>query len=404
MNNRILAKKRDRIISALNHKGSDRIPVDLGSTDSSGITWFAYDNLKKALGISGNTRVIDLMQMTVKVEHEILEFAGSDSTALIFEPGKWKTYEFRKGHSVEIPGKVQIKEKKNGELLIYSGDGTPSYRCPRNGFYFDSIYHPLESAQSPGDIDMGVPFMEYYDMPQYMDESFSDLKERAKILYRETDYAIVANLWLHLLAAGQELRGFENFMMDLIINKKMVHRFFERILEIYIPRIDKYLEAVGDSIDVVQVNDDLGTQRGLQFSLETYREMLKPYQKRLWQHIKQKSNKHILFHSCGSIYELIPDLIELGVDAINPVQVSAKNMDTRKLKMEFGKDITFWGGGCDTQEVLPYGKPEDIKEEVKRRVEDLSGDGGFVFCQVHNIQPDVPVENILAMYEALDEL
>jgi uroporphyrinogen decarboxylase len=198
--------------------------------------------------------------------------------------------------------------------------------------------------------------------------------------------------------------GFENFMADLLANKKMVHRFFEKQVEAYIPRIDKYLEAVGDCIDIIEVNDDLGTQSNLQFSTALYREMIKPYHKKLWQYIKQKSGKYILLHSCGSIYELIPDLIEIGVDAINPVQVSAKNMDSKKLKKEFGKDITFWGGGCDTQNILPNCKPMEVKEEVKRRVEDLSAGGGFVFCQVHNIQPDVPVENILAMYEAINEI
>ena len=132
----------------------------------------------------------------------------------------------------------------------------------------------------------------------------------------------------------------------------MVHTFFERLIEAYIPRIDKYLETVGEYIDIIQVNDDLGTQNGLLVSKDIYREMIKPYHKKLWQYIRQKSGKYILLHSCGSIYDLIPDLIEIGVDAINPVQVSAKNMDSKKLKSEFGKDITFWGGGCDTQEIL----------------------------------------------------
>lgn len=397
-------KSREKIISSLNHSTTDRIPIDLGSTDSSGITWIAYNNLKKALGLSSNTKVFDLIQMIVKVEHEVLDVVGSDAVSLIFEPKEWKSFEFIKGHPLEIPKKVQVEKKESGEMIIYSNCGIPSYRCPKGGFYFDSIYSPLKNAQSLGDIDKGFSFMKSYDMPYYMDESFIDLKRRAKNLHEKTDYAVVANLLVHLLAAGQELRGFENFMMDLVLNKKMVHRFFERLIEAYIPRIDKYFEAVGDNVDIVQVNDDLGTQNGPQFGREIYQEMLKPYHKKLWQYIKQKSKKYILLHSCGSIYELIPDLVEIGVDAINPVQVSAKNMDSKKLKTEFGKDITFWGGGCDTQKVLPNGKPKDVKEEVKRRVEDLSSDGGFVFCQVHNIQPDVPVQNILAMYEALSEI
>jgi uroporphyrinogen decarboxylase len=158
---------------------------------------------------------------------------------------------------------------------------------------------------------------------------------------------------------------------------------------------------VGKYIDVIQVNDDLGTQNSPQMSRELYREMLKPYHKKLWSYIKERSGKPILLHSCGSIYDLIPDLIEIGVDALNPVQVSARNMDTRKLKREFGRYITFWGGGCDTQKILPYGTPEDVRSEVRRRAEELGEDGGFVFCQVHNIQHDVPPENILAMYEEL---
>jgi uroporphyrinogen decarboxylase len=175
-------------------------------------------------------------------------------------------------------------------------------------------------------------------------------------------------------------------------------------LEAYLHRIDDYVAAVGDYIDVIQVNDDLGTQSGPQLGIELFREMLKPYYKTLWQYIKEKSRKPILFHSCGSVYDFIGDLIECGIDALNPIQVSAKNMETSKLKKEFGKYITFWGGGCDTQKILPYGTPDQVKHEVRKRVKDLSGKGGFIFCQVHNIQPDVPLENILAMYEELGTL
>ncbi|MBM3709964.1 MAG: methyltransferase, partial [Actinobacteria bacterium] len=217
-------------------------------------------------------------------------------------------------------------------------------------------------------------------------------------------YAVVGNLMVHLLASGQDLRGFENFMVDLVVNKPLARKMLEKQVQSYIPRIDKYIEAVGNYIQIILVNDDLGTQYGLQISPEIYRVVIKPFHKILWNYIKEKSKKYLLLHSCGSIYELIPDIIEMGIDALNPVQISAKGMDAARLKKEFGKYITLWGGGCDTQSVLPFGTPEDVKAEVKKQVDILSPGGGFVFCQVHNIQPDVPPENIISMYEELGTL
>ncbi len=205
-----------------------------------------------------------------------------------------------------------------------------------------------------------------------------------------------------MFAAGQILRGFENFMVDLAGNKPLAHHLMGRLVDCYARRVEHYVEAVGEHVDVIQVNDDLGAQTGPQLSPALYREMVKPYHARLWGLIKQLSGKPLLLHSCGSIHALLPDLIEIGVDAINPVQVSAANMDGALLKREFGRDLTFWGGGCDTQRVLGRGTPEQIRDEVRLRVAQLAEDGGFVFCQVHNIQHDVPPENIMAMYEALE--
>lgn len=236
-------------------------------------------------------------------------------------------------------------------------------------------------------------------MPFYSDESFDEVKRKAHQLFYETDYAIVGNLWVHLLAAGTDLRGYENFMIDLLNDKRMEHLLLSQQAEAYLPRVDAFVEAVGKYVQVIQVNDDLGSQQAGLLSAALYQEMVKPYHKKLWRCIKEKSGKYIPLHSCGSIYELIPDLIDSGIDALNPIQVSAANMDTRRLKKEFGRQITFWGGGCDTQYVLTKGTPQEVRKEVRRRIEDLAADGGFIFCPVHNIQPDVSPLNILAMYE-----
>jgi uroporphyrinogen decarboxylase len=334
----------------------------------------------------------------------VVKAIGSDAIPLLIEPKKWKRWVLQDQNPVQIPAKINIQKNDANELLVVADDGTCVARCPAGGIYFDPVHFPLANAQTVADIDAGKKYFESFDWPGFIDEDFDDLRTKAQKLYNETDYAIVGNLWVHLLAAGMYLRGYENFMVDLVINKKLAHRILENQLAAYLPRVEKYIEAVGDYVQVIQVNDDLGSQNGPLLSPELYREMIKPYHKKLWQFIKEKSGKPILLHSCGSIYKLIPDLIEIGIDALNPIQVSAANMDSATLKKEFGKDLTFWGGGCDTQNVLGTGTPQQVRDEVKRRVDDFAPGGGFVFCQVHNIQPNVPPENIMAMYDQLQKL
>ena len=396
---------RERIRCALDHREPDRIPVDLGGTESSAITGIAYKRLKQKLGIEGGRiRIFDLMQQIAEVEKSVVEMVGADTLPLLIGPKRWKPWTLPDGSSCEIPQKVNIKEIDNGDEVILSEDGTPVLKRPKGGYYFDSIFHPLEEARDENDIDKGMPFFRSMDLPWYNDEGFDGLKTKARRLYQETSRAVVGNLWVHLLAAGQDLRGYENFMVDLVINKPLAYRLLERQLEAYLPRIDRYIDAVDGYVDIIEVNDDLGSQNGPIMRPELYREMIKPYHKRLWEYIKKKSKKPLLLHSCGSVYGLIPDIIECGIDALNPVQITAADMDTVRLKREFGSELVFWGGGCDTQKVLPHGTVQEVREEVRRRIDDLAFGGGFVFCQVHNIQPDVPPENIVAMYEEIGTL
>ncbi|MBE9565260.1 MAG: hypothetical protein IMF16_00725, partial [Proteobacteria bacterium] len=213
----------------------------------------------------------------------------------------------------------------------------------------------------------------------------------------------VLNFQSHLLAAGQILRGFEAFMMDLVLDPKLADALLSELVDTYCQRADQLFPALGDAVDVVLVNDDLGIQTGPMLSPDLYRKRIKPHQKRLFAHLKASSGRPLLVHTCGSVRWAIPDLIEIGMDALNPVQVSAAGMESAGLKRDFGRDITFWGGGCDTQHVLSRGSVQEVEEEVKRRIADFAPGGGFIFCQVHNVQPEVPPENVVAMLEAANE-
>lgn len=392
---------RERVIETLNHHEPDMIPLDLGGTESSGITGIAYNRLRKHLGLgTGATQIFDVFQQIAKIENDVRSIIKQDTIPLLFEPVEWKPFSLPDDSHCLIPEKWNPDLDDNGDWIVRNPDGTVCARMPYGGYYFEPASAPLAGVSNVNELPAFDHIIETFDMPFFADESLESLADRAQRLFVETDEAIVANLQFHLLAAGQQLRGYENFMVDLLLNKNHAHALLEKLCDAYIRRSEEYLEKTGDFIHVVLLNDDLGTQNGPMLSPDCYSEMLWPYQKRLIRSIREKTDAFILFHSCGSVYSFIPFLIEAGVDALNPVQVSAAEMDTKRLKKEFGKDITFWGGGCDTQQVLRNGNSMQIRDEVKRRIDDLAPGGGFVFTQVHNIQPDVPPENIMAMYDA----
>lgn len=399
-----LITSRERVVKTLRHCEPDRVPLDLGGTESSGITGLACCRLRRALNLPpGRAQIFDVYQQIARVEDDLRRAIRCDTVPLIIEPRLWKPFSLPDGSPCQIPEKWSPQLENNGDWVVKDKNSRVIARMPQGGFYFEPAWFPLANVNSPAGLAAFQAEIEAYDWPGFADETIADIAARARRLFEETEWAVVANLQLHLLAAGQFLRGYETFMMDLLDNPALAHALLERLCEAYICRCDRYFDQVGDAVQVVLVNDDLGTQQGPMLAPHTYREMIWPYQKRLFEFIKHKSGAFILFHSCGAVRAFIPALIEAGVDALNPVQVSAAEMDTKRLKTEFGRDLVFWGGGCDTQTILSRGTPAQVREEVRRRVSDLAPGGGFVFTQVHNIQPDVPVENILAMYEAFEE-
>ena len=232
---------------------------------------------------------------------------------------------------------------------------------------------------------------------------FAQLREGARRLRQNTDRAILGGFGGNLLEAGQFLYRNDNFFMLLAGEPEKAHKFLDGLVEIYMPRLEKFLEAVGKYIDIIRFGDDLGMQNGPQISPRMYREFFKPRHKLMWNRAKQLANVKVMLHCCGGIRELLPDLIDAGLDAINPVQISCAGMDAAKLKADFGKEMVFWGGGCDTQSILPHATPDAVRRHVREQVEILKPGGGYVFQQVHNILANVPPENVVAMFEAIHE-
>ncbi|HJW83014.1 MAG TPA: uroporphyrinogen decarboxylase family protein, partial [Anaerolineae bacterium] len=263
----------------------------------------------------------------------------------------------------------------------------------------DMFRHPLAGDQvTAEDVDK-------FDWPDPLDPArFVGLKEAAlKVMNEEKRAVVVGSMSAGIMEVYAWTRGFKDYFSDFADNPKLAERFMDRILEMQIAYWDKMFSVIGDTIDVAGTADDFAGQNGMLISPRTYRKLCKPRHKQLFDFIHSRSKAKIFFHSCGSVRAVIPDLIEIGCDILNPVQVSAARMDSGELKREYGKDLTFWGGGVDTQRVLGIGAPQQVREEVKRRVTDLMPDGGFIFNTVHNIQGNVPPENVMAMWEALQE-
>jgi len=394
---------RERVLKTLKHQEPDKIPIDLGSTTASGIMAMPYSDLKRYLGIKGGrTRVFDVMQQLAQPEEEILtlfevDAVGVHNPRLRFGMSnrRWKRYVLPDGSAAEISADFQPAVAEDGGTLIDRG-GHPVAKMPEGGFWFDPVYHPLAEGKGTHDI-------EEYQWPAFTDEELETLHRQAKHLYQNTDCAIVGGWGGAVFEWAWDLRGYENFMLDLVTDRPFAEGLLEKIVEVHLGNLKGYLEAVGDYIQVIKVNDDLGMQAGPQISPELYRKLIKPCQEAVYRYIKEHSRAYIFLHSCGAIYEFIPDLIEVGVGILNPVQTSARGMEPERLKREFGERIAFWGGGCDTQVVLPFATPEEVREHVKERLRIFGPGGGFVFNQIHNIQAGVPPENIVAMLETVRE-
>jgi uroporphyrinogen decarboxylase len=286
-----------------------------------------------------------------------------------------------------------------GTHQAFTDEWGVEWAMPKDGgLYFDMVGHPLSEVS-------GAAGLANRRWPNGGNKArFRGLRHQAEELAGRGFATTLAPAYGGILESAAWLRGYENFYMDLIRDPVLTETILDATLRFHLDFWAAALEEVGDLLDVAVEYDDLGWQSGLLISAEMYRRYVKPRHKELFNFIKGHSRAAVFLHSCGAVYDLIPDFIESGVDVLNPVQVGAAGMgDTRRLKREFGKDLIFWGGGVDTQSILPRGTPAEVRDEVKRRIGDLAPGGGFVFAAVHNIQPDVPTENIMAMWEAWQE-
>jgi len=375
----------ERVKAALEHREPDRVPFDLGASVLTGMNKATYRKLRQYLGLPEvEIQTYDPVQQLARIDQDVVERLKVDVRCV--DPAR-----------VRMPLMTDIR--REGDYNCFEDQWGITWRMPvEGGFYFDMWKHPLAEAESIADL-------EKYPWPDpAAPERFATMKERADRFVNEEKRAYI--LGRH--AAGifeicLWVRGFENFFVDLGVNPQFAYALLDIITDLKMRYWEKALEAVGENVMIVSEADDIATQRGPMMSMEMYREFIAPRHRRLFEHIRKKarSEVYIFYHTCGAVKDLIPQLIDEGVDILNPVQVSAEGMDTKELKRLYGRQITFWGGGVDTQHVLPHSTPLQVRDEVRRRIEDLAPGGGFVFNPVHNVQGDVPPQNYMAMWETL---
>ncbi len=407
---------RERIIAAINHRQPDRIPIDLGATPSSGLSVVAYQNLLKYLGKTHlKTHVYDVIQEVAQPEMELLDHFGVD----VLDIGRhfntsedyWHTLEIISGHKALYPSWFNAHKLQDGSHITYGTSGEVIGRMPVGATFFDQTIfpyaegYPLDYKNLANDMKRtiwgGFGFTPW-DWASEKD-FWKMLREKTIELKKSTDKALLLGIGCNLFEWGTFIRRMDNFLIDLLADPSGVHTFLDALMESHLSTLQKTCDAVGDVIDIIKFGDDLGTTNGPFISNEMYCEFFKPRHTMLCDYVKANSSMHTMLHSCGGIYELIPELIEAGFEILNPIQINAVNMEPERLKNEFGRDITFWGGGVDTKSILNRATPQQVKDHVKHNLEVFSVGGGFVFTTVHNIMPDVPPENIVAMFEAVNE-
>ena len=376
------------------------MPIDLGASLVTSINVVGYHRLKEYLGLDGEPiKVANIVLQLAEFEEPLRARFKVDVIGLpLLEPlpgvknNKWKSWKLPDGTDAQIAADFNPEENDKGDLFIRAPEGHLSHWMPAGTYHFLPHEAPLAEAT--------IEDLESFNPVYLSDEEIEFQAQAARRLHEETDYAIFAWFDGSLMERSQFARGWSQFMKDLIRDPDFVHALIARFKNAAIRDLRKYLEALGEYVDVVGFGDDFGTQTGLQISPEMYRELFLPHHKDIYGFVHDTSQAYVFLHSCGAVYDLISDFITAGVDILNPIQTSADNMAPERIKSVFGDKITFWGGGSDAQGVLPYGTPLDVENDVKTRLEAFLAHGGYVFAPIHDILPDVPPENIVAMYDA----
>lgn len=372
---------RERVITALNHQQPDRVPIDLGGFQT-GIHKKAYRALTQYLGYSEDVRTLDPVQQLAIPSETVLRKLHVD-------------VRYVTAHAPDgFEGKIEIHERDGRMWHDLRDEFGVVWSMPDDRMlYMDITHHPLADAR--------IEELESFPFPNGSDASrFTGVREKALFIRQQTPYALSSGICGVTYEVCWYMRGMERWFTDMMENRAFCEALLDRTSHYWIEWMKGFLGEVGDLLDIVMIGDDLAGQDGPLFSPEFYREVVRPRQQRVIDTIRKHTDAKIWYHTCGDCSEYIPDFIEMGVDVLNPVQISARGMEPGALKKKYGNDLVFWGGGIDSQRVLPFGAPSRIREEVRRNMEIFKPGGGYVFNSVHNIQPEVSPENVMAMYGA----
>ncbi len=413
---------RERIRITINQKEPDKVPLDLGGTPVTGIQPRIYSKLKNSLGIKkGEIKIFDTYQMLAEVEEEVIKALEVDTYGIQFpitlfgyRNERWKPFKMFDGTEVMISHHFEYDVLENGDIVQYpKGDRSspPSGKMSKDGYYFDAIIRqePIDESK----LDPREWVEQTYSL--YAEEDLRNLEETSKWFYENTEYSLIGNF----LGAGfgdigpvpgphiqhpKGIRDPEEWYLSMIIRKQYIKEIFQYQFELQMKNLKIYREAVEDRIDVIVMSGtDFGAQNGPLISPNLYRELFKPLHKAMNNWVHNNTNWKTFYHTCGSNVALLDDFFEAGIDILNPIQISAAGMDPEFLKRNYGGKFVFWGGGVDTQHTLPFGTPEEVSKEVKKNMQIFGKGGGFVFNPVHNVQDSVPIDNLCAMFKAMNE-
>jgi uroporphyrinogen decarboxylase len=371
---------RERVLCTLDHAIPDRVPIDLGGNQT-GIHKNAYRNLVGYLGITDELRIMDAVQQLAAPCEQVLERLHVDTRYI------------HAGAAANWNGGIVRATRDGREWHDLTDEFGIRWSMPDVlPYYMDISLHPLADAT--------LADLNHYPWPKGDDPSrFAGLRERALMLKKETPYAVVSGISGVVYEICWYLRGLEQWFCDLMLEPEFCEAMLDQTLKFWLDWFRLFLDEVGDVVDVIMIGDDLAGQNGPLFNPDIYRRIVKPRHKRLVQYIRSRTQAKIWYHTCGSCTDFIPDLIDNGVHILNPLQISARNMDPQDLKRRFGKQLAFWGGGVDAQHILPQGTPEQVAANVRQNLGALMPGGGYVFNNCHNIQGEVPPENILSMFD-----